>query len=134
MTFEGQYLTYEEYILLGGTLDQTPFNILEFEARKQIDLRTQNRLKSVDQIPNDVKLCMYHLIDKLNSYAQSINNAESNGSVASESTDGYSISYVNATQISEIVKSKNNELQDIMLSDLYGVIVGNTHLLYNGVV
>ena len=45
MEFEGQYLTYEEYIDLGGTLDLMPFNLLEFEARRKIDIRTQSRLK-----------------------------------------------------------------------------------------
>ena len=131
MTFEGQYLTYLEYKALGGTLAETPFNLLEFEARKQIDLRTQNRLKDEDTIPEDVKLCVFHLIEKINSYANTTESASSN--VASETTDGYSISYVNATQISEIIKSKNADLQDIMLSDLYGVIVNNEHLIYNGV-
>ena len=38
MKFEGQYLTFEEYKSLGGTLkDKTPFNLLEIEARNQID-------------------------------------------------------------------------------------------------
>ena len=41
--FSGQYLTYLEYQSLGGTLEETPFNLLEYEARKQIDLRTQRR-------------------------------------------------------------------------------------------
>lgn len=133
MEFKGQYLTYEEYRLLGGTLDITPFNLLEFEARKQIDLRTQSRLKNVEDIPQDVKLCVYHLIEKINSYSKAINNISEGGNIASESIDGYSISYVNASQIGEIVSSKNIELQDIMLSDLYGVIVNNEHIIYNGV-
>ena len=134
MTFEGQYLTYAEYTELGGSaMAEMPFNILEFEARKQIDLRTQNRLKNVEDIPQDVKLCVYHLIEKINSYSKATNNISEGGNIASESTDGYSISYVNASQIGEIVSSKNIELQDIMLSDLYGVIVNNEHIIYNGV-
>ena len=44
MEFKGQYLTYEEYLSLGGTLDQTPFNLLEYNARKKIDERTFGRL------------------------------------------------------------------------------------------
>ena len=46
MEFEGQYLTYEDYKGLGGTLDLMPFNLLEFEARKKIDINTKNRLKN----------------------------------------------------------------------------------------
>lgn len=132
MSFEGQYLTYDEYLDLGGTLEETPFNILEFEARKQIDLRTQNRLKNEDTIPEEVKLCDFHLIEKIGSYSNTLD--KSSGNISSESIDGYSISYINATQISEVVKSKNTELGDIILSDLYGVIVNNEHLIYNGVV
>ena len=130
MNFEGQYLTYAEYRLLGGTLEEMPFNILEFEARKQIDLRTQNRLKNEETQPQDVKLCVFHLIEKINSYASTTESAS--GNITSESIDGYSISYLTANQISEIVKSKNSELQDIMLNDLYGVIVNNEHIIYNG--
>ena len=48
MEFSGQYLTYEEYRALGGTLDLTSFNLLEFEARRQIDIKTFNRLKNVE--------------------------------------------------------------------------------------
>lgn len=41
MTFTNQYLNYNEYIELGGTLDELPFNLIEFECRKLIDERTQ---------------------------------------------------------------------------------------------
>lgn len=130
MEFSGQYLTYEEYQALGGTLDQTPFNLLEFEARNQIDLRTHNRLINEKTIPQKVKMCDFHLIEKINSYAEATSSI--GGNIASENTDGYSISYVTANQIQEIVKSKNAELQDIILSDLYGVVVNNEHIIYNG--
>lgn len=130
MDFSEQYLTYEEYRALGGTLNQTPFNILEFEARKQIDLRTQNRLKN-QTIPDEVKMCVFHLINKIDEYSKTIES--SNNNVASESIDGYSISYGTASQISQIIMSKNYELQDIMLSDLFGVIVNGEHIIFNGV-
>lgn len=130
MSFEGQYLTYEEYTSLGGTLEETPFNVLEYEARKQIDLRTQNRIKGQSEIPEEIKLCVYHLIDKIDSYNKTTESAGNN--ILNESIDGYSIGYVNATQVSEIIKSKNVELQDIILNDLYGVILNNEHVIYNG--
>ena len=136
MEFEGQYLTYLEYQALGGTLEEMPFNLLEYEARKQVDLRTQKRLENIVEIPDEVKLCIYHLIDKINNYADSIESAtNSNGSISSESTDGYSISYnqVNATQIQEIVRSRRTEIDDIIMTDLYGLIINNEHIIYNGV-
>ena len=132
MTFEGQYLSYAEYQELGGSaIGEMPFNLLEFESRKQIDLRTQRRLIGIEEIPQDVKLCDFHLINKINSYIEATESI--GGNIASENTDGYSISYITANQIQEVVKSKNSELQDIMLSDLYGVIINGEHIIYNGV-
>ncbi len=131
MEFEGQYLTYEEYQSLGGSLDLTPFNLLEFKARKQIDKRTQNRLKDVDSIPNEVKFCMFDLIIEIDKYAQTIQ--ETSGNLASESIDGYSVSYITAANIKEIITSKEKELNSIIDDELFGVIVNNEHLIYNGV-
>lgn len=137
MTFEGQYLTYAEYQELGGSaIGEMPFNLLEFEARKQIDLRTQKRLVGQEEIPDEVKICTYHLIDRIKAYSDSVASISNfNGSISSESTDGYSISYnqINATQIQEVVKSKNAELEDAIMSDLYGLIVNGEHVIYNGV-
>ena len=135
MDFSGQYLTYLEYKALGGTLDQTPFNLLEFEARRKIDEKTFNRLKEIDyvDIPQEVKLCEYNLINSLESYSQTTSNASGNGNVASENTDGYSVSYINATQVSEIIKSKNAELEDIIRTYLLGIIVNGQHIMYCGI-
>ena len=56
MEIEGQYLTYEEYKSLGGTLDLMPFNLLEFEARKEIDKRTFGRLVNLEKQIKDTNL------------------------------------------------------------------------------
>ena len=135
MEFSGQYLTYLEYKALGGTLDQTPFNILEFEARRQIDIRTFNRIKELDSvdIPQEVKLCDYNLINSIESFNNSANAIASNGNVKSENTDGYTIQYISANEISEVVKSKQNEIDDIVRSYLLGVIVDGQHIMYCGV-
>lgn len=128
MTFEGQYLTYQEYIDLGGSqIEELPFNLLEFGARKQIDIRTQNRLKDIDSqdIPQEVKLCVYDLIDKIQLYQKNMKR-----NINSESVGSYSVSYMN--DIEQIIKDKNVELNDIIISDLYGVIVNNEHIIYLG--
>ena len=62
MEFNNQYLTYEEYKSLGGTLGEMPFNILELKARQIINERTQNRLKDIEKTPQEVKICVYDLI------------------------------------------------------------------------
>lgn len=135
MEFEGQYLTYEEYKGLGGELDLMPFNLLEFEARRRIDIRTQNRLKNVDSgdIPQEVKLCEYNLINSINGFASAMTNISNNGNVASFNSDGYSESYITPAQIQDVVKSKSAELDDIVRTYLLGVIFNDEHLMYLGV-
>ena len=133
MEFSGQYLTYNEYKALGGTIDQTPFNLLEFEARKKIDERTFGRLKNVVVLPQEIKMCMFALINSISGYSSCISS--NNKSIASESIDGYSVTYNTITldKVQEIIKSKNVELNDIINTDLFGVIVNNEHILYIGV-
>jgi hypothetical protein len=127
MTFEGQYLTYAEYQALGGSaIGDMPFNLLEFEARRQIDNKTQNRLVNETNIPQEVKLCMYKLINTITTYT---NNHNKN--ISSEHVGEYSISYNN--DIKEIIQNKNDELNDIIITDLYGLVINNEHILYVGV-
>lgn len=133
MVIEGQYLTYEEYRGLGGTLSQTPFDLLEYEARNQIDLRTQNRLVGVDEIPQKVKLCEFNLINTLENYTTKLNQMNSTGNISSENIDGYSVSYGDSSQIKEVIASKQDEISDMLLTGLYGVIVNNEHIIYAGV-
>ena len=131
MEFSEQYLTYEEYRALGGSLDLTSFNLLEFEARRQIDIRTFNRLQDLETQPQEVKLCVYNLINGIQSFSQA--EQSTSGNIASENTDGYSISYLTADRISEIVKSKNNEIDNIIRTYLLGVIINDEHVMYCGV-
>ena len=127
MEFKGQYLTYQEYLALGGTLDEMPFNLLEFNARKKIDERTFGRLIDKGQEYKEVKLCVYNMITTLNSYS-SYNTQ--NKAISSESTDGYSISY--GTPQKSTTEAKNSELEDIMNSYLANIVIDNVPVLYRG--
>ena len=136
MTFEGQYLTYAEYQTLGGSaIGEMPFNLLEFEARRQIDIRTFNRIKELDSsdIPQEVKLCEYNLINSIEGFIEATKSIETNGNIKHEGTDGYSISYISASEISDVVKSKNDEIDSIIRTYLLGVIVDKQHIMYCGV-
>ena len=133
MEFEGQYLTYEEYKALGGTLDLMPFNLLEFESRRKIDIRTFNRLKDSKNIPQEVKMCVYKMIDSIFTYDETEGNISEKGNIKSENTDGYSISYISASEIQDIIKSKSAELEDIIDTYLIGVVVNGEHIMYCGV-
>ena len=127
MRFEGQYLTYAEYQELGGSaIGEMPFNLLEFEARKQIDIRTKNRLKDIntEDIPEEVKLCVYNLIGKIQIYQKDIKR-----NISSQSVGSYSVEYNN---IQDILKNKSAEINDLVTNDLYGVIVNNEHIIYLG--
>lgn len=128
MEFNNQYLTYEEYKSLGGTLGEMPFNILELKAQQIINERTQNRLKNIEEIPQEVKICVYDLINTMNKYNLSNNSTSSN--ISSENTDGYSVTYKSGTELTE---EQKKQYDDVMETDLYGVIVDNTPILYLGV-
>lgn len=128
MEFENQYLSFVEYTRLGGKLSKMPFNILEFEARKIIDKRTQNRLVGVKDLPQEVKMCMFALINTIDRY----NERSENVGISSETTDGYSVSYSQVTR--ETISIKISELQEIVTNYLTGVVVNNEHILYLGVV
>ena len=109
MEISGQYLTYVEYKALGGTLAETPFKILEFEARQNVDKYTFGRLKELETQNQEVKLCVYKLIGVVDSY----NTQETlNKGVASENTDGYSISYQATTK--DVVEAKNKEIEGVV--------------------
>ena len=128
MEFNNQYLTYGEYKSLGGTLGEMPFNILELKAQQIINERTQNRLKDVEKIPQEVKICVYDLIQIINKYNNSNNSTSSN--VSSENIDGYSVTYKSGTELTE---EQKKQYDDVIETDLYGVIVDNTPILYLGV-
>lgn len=125
MEFNNQYLTYEEYKSLGGTLGEMPFNILELKARQIINERTQNRLKNVETIPLEVKICMYHLINVQSSYQSKVSDV----TIANESIDGYSVSYKSGV---DLTVEQKKQYDNIIETDLYGVIVDNMPILYLG--
>lgn len=127
MEFKGQYLTYQEYKALGGTLDEMPFNLLEFNARMKIDERTFGRLVDKGQEYKEVKLCVYNMITTLNSYSS---YDTQNKAISSETTDGYSISY--GTPQKSTTEAKNSELEDIIDTYLSNLIVDDVRVLYRG--
>ena len=132
MEFSGQYLTYNEYKALGGNLDITPFNLLEFEARKKIDNRTQNRIKYMNSKPEEIKLCVNAMINTLVQYVVDSSKGI-NKNIASESIDGYSVSFITGSQVQEAIKSKKSELEEIIQTYLGDIRTSdNIPVLYLG--
>lgn len=133
MEFSGQYLTYDEYKGLGGTQSEMPFNLLEFEARKKIDNRTQNRIKYMNSKPEEVKLCVNAMINTLVQYVVDSSKGI-NKNIASESIDGYSVNFITGSQVQETIKSKKSELEDIMQTYLGDIRTSdNIPVLYLGI-
>lgn len=129
MEFKNQYLTYDEYLQLGGSLKETPFNILEVEARKEIDKYTFGRLQNLETQINEVKVCEYRLINSLNAYATSENQ---NKGILSEHTDGYSVSYSGASE--NVSMAKIDEIKGIIRTYLAECKLDDgTPYLYAGV-
>ena len=57
-----QYLTYEEYQEIGGTLDLTAFKRNIDRACSMIDVRTQSRLEAFETVPQIVKIVCADLV------------------------------------------------------------------------
>ena len=123
------YLTYAEYQAYGGTLDQASFTPLEFKCRKRLDYLTDNRIaEHMAVIPEDVKMCMYSLINIEDSVGAE--KQATQPKATSFNTDGYSETYGNALSAADADKVMNNTIKTM----LWGVKDDEgTPILYRGV-
>lgn len=119
MEFTNQYLTYSDYKYLGGTLQEMPFNVLEFKARKEVDKYTFNRLQGLKEQTQEVKMCIMEVISILDDYSK-LDRA-----IATESTDGYSVSYREAD--TESNNARAGEIKEVIYTYL------DANLIYRGV-
>lgn len=143
------YLTYEEYQSYGGTLDETSFNDLEFDAESTINWFTFNRLQKPQWAfaleTQELKRCMYQLIrvkqieDAL--LAASSGNIgwgvgwQKEAGITQESNDGVSTSY-NVLSSGELLAFANGTKPKQELINRYlGSIVNDLgrKLLYRGI-
>lgn len=117
-----KYLTYEEYQELGGELPEAPFNLLEYESRKEIDKYTFGRLMELEELPEDIaadiKNCMMVLIKQNSVKSETV-------SKKSESIDGYSVSFNGTAEYESLTKKTIQTL-------LNGIKLNGVPLLYTG--
>jgi len=119
MNFENQYLTHKEYQGLGGTIVEKPFSLLEYKAEKEVDLKTKNRFRKVklETFPQELKLCIYELIDIISN--------EDNSNILSESVGSYNVTRMTKQ---DIEKNKSNiikkYLADVKVNDVYVLYCG----------
>lgn len=74
MAFES-YITYEEYVTLGGTVSEGAFPVLERKAQRHLDYITYDRIKYCTSVPDIVKEVLVEFIDKLNAYEEGSSGA-----------------------------------------------------------
>ena len=117
MEFEGQYLTFDEYQSIGGSLTENAFNLLEYKSRKEIDKYTFGRLIELETQLQEVKLCVNELIGTFD---------ENSSTIKSESVDGYSFTRMTKEELQKsIFNAIKNYLSECELED-------GTPYLFNG--
>lgn len=121
-----QYLTYEEYTEIGGTLDLTAFNRNIDRACGFIDANTQNRLNGLKTASQRVKACVRDLVEYL---ASNMANGKAVTS-KSQSAGGVSESESYATKT-------NDEISAEMFNIVYDYLATEkddcgTPLMYRG--
>ena len=133
------YLLYNEYQNMGGTLNETLFNELEFEAETQVDWYTFNRLEGETVYPVKLKRCMYALINIIYTTQQASllgddgsGDSNINAAVSSQSNDGVSISY-NVLSARDAVELSKDKIETTINQYLQGVVNSlGRRLLYRG--
>lgn len=121
-----QYLTYEEYKKIGGTLEQTAFDRIIIRACGDIDNHTNGRIRAMEKIPDEVKCLCADLVDF---YSQ---NTSSGLTITSKSVSAGPVSE------SETYSAKSSEDVSYELDALFASYLGNiaddngTPLLYRG--
>ena len=121
-----QYLTYESYQEVGGTLDSTAFNRNIDRACGIVDLHTQSRLQSGLKVSQSVKACVRDLVEYL------ANNVSSGKAVTSKSQSAGGVSE------SESYETKNtDEMNFETLNIVYDYLISEkddcgTPLMYRG--
>ena len=120
------YLTYEEYLNIGGICDLTVFNRNIDRACGFVDLHTQSRLQSVLKVSQRAKACVRDLVECL------ANNASNDKVIASksQSAGGVSESESYATKTTDEMKCE-------MLNIVYDYLAtekddNGTPLMYRG--
>lgn len=121
-----QYLTYEEYTEIGGTLDLTAFNRNIDRACGFVDLHTKIRLHSVLEVSQRAKACVRDLVEYIS------NNVSVAKSVTSKSQSAGGVS-----ESESYATKTDDEINDEMLNIVYDYLATETDdcgtpLMYRG--
>lgn len=121
-----QYLTYEEYTEIGGTLDLTAFNRNIDRACGVIDNATHNRIEYMAEVPQRAKALCRDLVEYLTRYSTSdmvVSSRSQSAGGVSESE-----SYVTKTDV-ELQADIDNMIVNYLMAETDD---NGTPLLYRG--
>lgn len=99
------YLTFQEYygITECVQLESNEFLNLEYQARKEIDARTQGRVACMKEVPESIKQLMARLVDINRRY---FSFGKSEQIVKSISNDGVTETYQDFFDLKDLEKEK----------------------------
>lgn len=121
-----QYLTYEEYTEIGGTLEETAFNRNIDRACGIIDNATHNRIECMAEVPQRAKALCRDLVE----YLARNDTTEIAVTSRSQSAGGVSESESYATKTADDVYG---DIQNVIYDYLLNITDDNgTPLLYRG--
>lgn len=104
------YITYSEYVELGGTLSQDVFNKLIRKAQRFLDSYTYERIPLLDEVPDVVKEVLVEFIDKLNDFE----NQKAEGAVISQYSNGVESMTLKRTTEDDLKKSLSSLATSIL--------------------
>ena len=123
------YLTYEEYKIMGGTLEESALLPLERKARyiinSQTGGKTGERLSAMPEIPEAVKDCMFELVNHLAVNSFDGTNVQSESQ--SQGGRSESVTYSHLTK-----EESKAEIENIIYRFLSCVKYNGVSLLYRG--
>lgn len=124
------YLTYNDYVTMGGQLSSAAYTRFELMSRKQIDAATFGRLTDLQTQSDTVEGLMFELVNINEQHVSAV----SGGDVKkSESVGDYSVSYAGSC-VSDSA-SLNAAVADLIDTYLSGETTSDgVPLLYCGVV
>jgi len=130
------YLTYDDYMRMGGTLDEATFTNFEFQAEAQINYATFGRLKGNTSIPEEVQRLTHYLVTLLEKKAAAFSLGKGSDAlstpITSQSNDGVSVSY-NGLAPSDLIELCKADFLNAIRSYLEGVTnEAGRKLLYRG--
>ena len=100
------YLSYEEYVAMGGTLTEAEYALAEFRARKRLDYLTTGRIQAMAAVPEAVKLCVMSIVKAEGVLA--VGTQADAPPVAAFTSDGYSETYADPAQQKEALEAALN--------------------------